>query len=118
MSIAWHEIRHFRRSEFSNPDRMKELFVLRLDRVRESAGVPIYITSSFREGDDGAHGSGWGADLADNLEGKPISSRWRLKVTDALRKHGIARIGQYDRHIHADLDPALPQHVMWCGKSD
>lgn len=116
--IVFDELAHFGADEFDHPDRMQRLLLLRLDRVRASAGVPIHITSDFRPGDDKAHGRGWAVDISDNLEGRPISSRWRMKVTDALRKHGVRRIGQYDRHLHADLDPELPQNVMWWGKSD
>ena len=115
--IAWSDVTHFSADEFTAPEKMQPLVVLRLDRVREDAGVPIYITSSYRDGDKKSHGRGWAVDISDNMKGKPVSSRWRSKVLRSLAKHGFTRVGVYDKHLHADLDPSLPAGVTWWGTS-
>lgn len=115
--IDWSEIQHFGPAEFVQPDRMQPSLVSKLDLARDDAGVPIQITSSYRHGDDKAHGRGWAVDLSDNLVGDACASHWRFRVVRALLRQGFARIGVYDRHIHVDLDPDLPQQVLWWGTS-
>jgi zinc D-Ala-D-Ala carboxypeptidase len=61
--------------------------------------------------DASAHIKGVAVDLA------CASSRNRMKMVSALIVAGFKRIGVYDRHLHADCDPDLPQEVMWVGKS-
>ncbi len=84
----------------------------RLDWAREKAGVPFVITSGFRPGDPRAHGRGWAVDL------RCWYSRPRFKILGALLEAGFRRVGVYDKHIHADLDPDLPQEVIWMGVSE
>lgn len=115
---VWGEIKNFRKSEFASPELMRTKLVRRLDLAREFAGVPFYLTSTYRDGDDGAHGRGWAVDVADNREGKELASRWRYKAVRGLLKAGFQRIGIYDRHIHCDLDPDRDPKVMWWGTSD
>lgn len=113
----WQYINHFKPSEFTAPEKMESRLVRALDRVRERAGVPIHVTSSYRDGDDGAHGSGWAVDISDNMEGNDIGSRWRFLVVNAAYRAGFRRIGVYDRHVHIDLDTSRDQDVLWVGVS-
>lgn len=91
---------------------------LMLDQTRALAGVPIYITSGMRPGDDGAHGEGRAVDISDNTNGEPLESYWRYRVVMAAIYIGFTRIGIYDRHIHLDTSTTRPQQVMWWGTSD
>jgi hypothetical protein len=111
------ELDHFGPEEFDEPDKMESQLLLALDETRRKAGLPIWVTSSYRAGDTKAHGRGWAVDVSDNREGKPCNSAWRFAVVRALLGSGFRRIGVYDRHLHADMDPDLPQSVMWWGTS-
>jgi len=97
---------------------MNHEFLRILDTIREDAGVPLYITSDYREGDSGAHGEGLAVDVSDNLEGRDISSRFRYKVLASLFGNNISRIGDYDRHLHFDISESHDQEVCWRGTSD
>lgn len=111
------DLDHFSSSEFNEPDKMQSQLLLALDETRRKAARPIYVTSSFREGDPKSHGRGWAVDIADNRQGKNCSSGWRYAVVKAALGSGFRRIGVYDRHIHIDMDPDLPAPVMWWGES-
>jgi hypothetical protein len=111
------DLDHFSPSEFTEPDKMQTHLLLALDETRKKACLPIYVTSSYREGDAKSHGRGWAVDIADNLEGKPCSSAWRFAVVRAALGSGFRRIGVYDLHCHLDCDPDLPPGVMWWGTS-
>lgn len=112
------DLRYFRASEFAEPDKMDRAFLRKLDSIRASAAVPLFVTSSYRDGPGSAHHLGCAVDVADNLKGNPISSRWRFQVVRAALQHGITRIGIYDRHIHLDTSEIHPQDVLWTGISD
>lgn len=109
---------YFGPEEFSEPDKMEPQLLLALDETRRKAGEPIYVSSSYRAGDQKSHGRGWAVDVSDNLRGEDCSSSWRFKVVRAALGSGFRRIGVYDRHCHLDMDPALPAPVMWWGKSE
>lgn len=115
--IDWSEIKHFKPSEFAHADKMKWEIVVKLDLIRDLAGVPMVVTSSYRPGDDKSHGRGWAVDVSDNAEGKDVSSSWRYKVLKAAYQAGVRRLGVYDRHVHIDSDPTLPQGVCWWSTS-
>lgn len=97
----------------------KELVAM-LDWARGRAAVPFKITCGLRTKDqnktsggvsDSAHLRGLGVDL-------DCSDSWhRYKMVQALLLAGFNRLGLYDRHIHADRDPSLPQGVIWTGES-
>lgn len=101
--------KHFKPEEVVGLD--AEL-VQMLDWAREKAGIAFVITSGLRDGDPRAHGRGHAVDL------RCRRSRARLKIVQALLDVGFRRIGIYDKHVHADNDPSLPQSVMWWGVSD
>lgn len=88
-----------------------------LQATRYLAGVPIYVTSGLRPGDDGEHGEGDGVDISDNPRGDPISSRWRDKVLEASYRVGFRRRGVYDRHVHLGVSDSRDQDVTWIGRS-
>lgn len=110
-------LKHFKPEEFDRPEKMNHKLLYRLDRVRALAGVPIYVTSSYRSGDERSHGDGEAVDISDNLKGKPVSSVWRFKVLSAALWVGFRRVGIYDRHIHLDVSTSLPGEVCWWGTS-
>lgn len=111
------DLTHFAPSEFNEPDKMETQLLLALDETRRKAGQPIYVTSSYREGDPKSHGRGWAVDIAESLDGRAVSSAWRYAVVRAALGSGFRRIGVYDRHVHLDMDPDLPSPVMWWGTS-
>ena len=114
----WNTIRHFTPLEFTSPNEMDHGLIIALDWIRRDAGVPIYITSSFRVGDSGEHGTGEGVDISDNLEGNDVGSRWRYKVLVSICRSGITRIGCYDKHFHLGISKQKDQEVCWHGISD
>ena len=116
--INWLDMKHFGPKEFKSPSKMSPSLIYKLDLIREDVELPIHITSSYRRGDDGAHGEGLAVDISDNNKGKPISSRWRYKILVSLIGHDIHRIGIYDRHVHLDMDESRDKEVCWWGTSD
>lgn len=87
-----------------------------LDRARGLAGLPFVIGSGFRcaERNRGAGG------LANSghLRGRAadivcLASADRLRMLDALRAAGFARLGLAREFIHVDNDPRLPPGVLW-----
>lgn len=110
-------LNYFSAHEFSQPDQMDRSLLILLDWIRGQSGLPIFVTSSYRDGDPGAHGRGTAVDISDNMRGDPLGSSWRYLVLKAAYNMGIPRIGDYDRHLHIDIDQTLPQHVAWPGES-
>lgn len=114
----WARLKHFTAAEFgAGAEHMDAGLMAMLDATREAAGVPMVVTSNFRDGDPLAHGRGNAVDVADNAAGKNISSGFRIAVVRAALEIGFVRIGIYDRHVHIDVDRTLPQNVMWIGES-
>jgi hypothetical protein len=97
---------------------LEDRLLVRLQAIRYIVNEPIFVTSGHRPGDVGAHGRGLAVDISDNRRGAKISSTWRFKVITSAYSVGITRIGDYDRHIHIDVDPSLPQNVLWYGISN
>ena len=109
----WDEVHHFRAAEFDYPEIISPYLVRLLDTARAKSGIPFIITSDVRPDDDtSSHRSGWAVDI------QAHSSWVKFKIVKALLMVGINRIGVYDRHIHADIDPNRPADVMWTGKSE
>lgn len=63
MVIDWKKIKHFKPSEFSEPNKMEPLLIHCLDRLREIVKQPIIVHSSYRVGDTGTHGRGEAVDI-------------------------------------------------------
>lgn len=89
--------------------------VEKLEHARYIAGVPFVITEGLASGGshvaDSAHSRGLAVDL------RCSRSLDRFRIVDGLLTAGFKRIGIYDKHIHADVDPSLPQTVIWWGTS-
>jgi len=117
--MNWEELKHFKRHEFSNPDGMAEDLLWKLDHLRRISGLPIYISSSYRADEDGAHGYGLAVDIVDDLDQDFLTSYWRYKILQVAFDLHFKRIGVYDGHIHLDIatDPTFDQEVCWWGKS-
>lgn len=107
----WDNIRYFKASEFSPySNKMSQRLLDLLDSARHEAMMPFSISSGFRPEDSGAHGRGLAVDI------RCQGSVQRMAIVRALLNQNCPRVGVYDAHIHADIDPTLPQG-MWPGVS-
>lgn len=123
----WDAIKHFLPSEFSHPDKLGYEFVLWLDQVRELAGVPMTITSSYRTPEynkrvggatDSAH-----TDVPCNAidigerprADDPNWNRSRYQIVRAALVNGCTRIGTYaNGSLHLDrTEDKRPGERMW-----
>ncbi len=96
---------------------MNSKVVDRLDQAREIAGCPFVITSGYRCKEHNAkvgrvgssHCRGLAVDIAYN------GSRQLYQILNALLMVGFCRIGisQRSKFIHADMDIAKAQNVIW-----
>jgi len=89
--------------------------VERLVEARKLAMTPFVITEGLAKGGshvaNTAHARGLAVDI------RAHDSVTRFKIVKALLDAGFARVGVYDKHIHADVDAGLPQGVLWWGRS-
>ena len=110
--MIWDELEFFTKEEFEpGADAMSHELLRRLDDARAMAKIPFRITSAYRMGDDGAHGSGEAVDIG------CTSSRARYHIVNSLLLTGFNRIGVYDKHVHADVSETRDQDVIWWGTS-
>jgi hypothetical protein len=94
--------------------------VSKLDWARGRAGIPFVITAGLRTADH--NDAVGGVKDSSHLRGLAVDLRLedgvhRFKMVNALLLVGFKRIGVYDKHVHVDIDPTLPQEVMWVGVS-
>lgn len=112
--------KHFTYDEFECPccgeNQTSEELIDLLDKAREIAGIPFYITSGFRcflrntqvEGKPrSAHLKGLAADI------RCTSSTNRFKIVSALLRVGFKRIGIHNTFVHADIDGSLPHPLIF-----
>lgn len=123
----WNSIKNFKPDEFAYPDKMGFEFMQWLDQVREVAGVPFYISSSFRSrlhnenvggADDSAH-----TDIPCNavdIREVPRSTdpNWnhtRFKIVSTAIVLGCVRIGIYaNGSVHLDrTENRRPKERIW-----
>jgi uncharacterized protein YcbK (DUF882 family) len=123
----WKRIKHFTPAEFKHPDKMGYEFITWLDRLRELAGVPMVITSSYRDpaynnsiggARDSAH-----TDVPCNAvdigeRPRPDDPNWnftRWQIVTAALRLGCMRIGTYaDGSLHIDRsETKRPAPRMW-----
>ena len=124
MSTWWDNIRYFKPGEFDSPDELgsgklmvRDLVEI-LDITRGRLRRPIVITSGYRTGaynsrpdvggkPDSAHLRGLAADVT------VPDSALRYSLLEQVFKNGVKRIGIGANFIHLDIDPSLPQKVLW-----
>ena len=91
-------------------------FLLLLDRVRESCGIPLILNCAYRskewdisKGRNGnsSHCRGKAVDIRCN------NSATAFKIVKAAMDNGISRIGIGNGYVHIDSDSSLPQNVIW-----
>lgn len=92
----------------------------KLDTARAVAGVPFKITSGLRSCD--ANTAALGVENSAHLSGKAVDlavedGAQRFLIVKGLLAAGFVRVGAYDRHVHCDVSPTLPQNVLWVGVS-
>ena len=109
------ELENFEDFEVTDLD---HALTIRLQVLRYMIGRRIHITSGLRRGDVGVHGLGEAVDISNNRRGDQLDSTWRHLVLKAAYAIGFRRIGDYDRHIHLDINGARDQDVTWWDKSD
>lgn len=95
---------------------MDDEFMELLDRVRELAGIPFYITCGYRsvQWDKSKGRSGNSA----HCRGKAVDIKYKssmdaYKIISSAIELGIKRIGVGSNFIHLDNDNSLPQGVIW-----
>ena len=95
---------------------MDAAFLEKLDRIRESAGIPLVLNSAYRspawehkQGRSGnsAHTRG----LAVDIRCRTTANRYKIVL--AALACGVSRIGVAKTYIHLDVDRSLPQNVIW-----
>lgn len=127
----WGAIVNFTPAEFDSADKpgsgeaMQYEFVRILDKVRDRLGAPLKINSGFRTRahnaaiggrKNSAHLRGWAADLDLTTLAKAMKKSVpaaRHALLEELFFFGVTRFGIYETFVHADMDPALPENVMW-----
>lgn len=123
----WLEIKNFTPIEFRNPGKMGYEFMKWLDQLRDNAGVPMTITSSYRspaynKSVGGAPDSAHTDEPCDSVDigMRPRKddpnwnySRWQIVTT--ARDMGCERIGLYSNgSLHLDrTEKKRPAPRMW-----
>jgi hypothetical protein len=123
----WSEVKHFGPDEFRHPEKMGYEFVLWLDRVRELSGVPMTITSSYRDPEynrsvggakDSAH-TDVPCNAVDIGERPRLSDpNWnhsRYRIVRSAFALGCERVGSYaNGSLHLDMTHGRrPGERMW-----
>jgi len=111
---------YFKLEEFACPDCGKNLIspalVDRLNEAREIAEVPFIINSGYRcEKHNKEVG---GSPTSSHLKGLAVDIRTtnssdRFKILSSLLASNFRRLGVGKDFIHADLDSAKAQEVIW-----
>lgn len=67
MLLDWLALKHFKKygtsDKWGNPDKLDATLLLKLDDLREFMGMPIQVTSGWRENDPREHGKGLALDI-------------------------------------------------------
>jgi zinc D-Ala-D-Ala carboxypeptidase len=114
--------KYFTWSEFDSPDQpgsgkqMNPEFIRKLDAIREAVGFPLIVNSGYRTPahnaevggkSNSAHLRGYAADI------RAFTDAQKRAIAKAAIAQGITRIGWARTYIHLDMDPTLPQRVVW-----
>lgn len=121
--ITWTGYKMPPKPTYFKPEEIEGLdaeLVAKLDWARGRSGVPFIITSGRRTPEDNERVMG--VDASAHIKGLAVDLRCsdstaRYKMLQALLLVGFKRLGVYDKHLHCDLDPDLPQEVVWIGVS-
>jgi len=101
------DLKHFRAAEFApHADKMDVAFLYWLNVVRERAGVPFVVISSYRLGDKGHHGRG----MAVDLDSRRWSSRDKFKVCAAIMDSRELAPGKVEFEPVYNADPEKDHH--------
>jgi len=97
-------------------DKMDKDLLQKLDIARSFANIPFKITSSWRSEEHNEKVGG--SKNSSHLRGYAVDiyckhSVDRLLMLEALTSAGFTRIGVAKTFIHVDVDPELPNGVMW-----
>lgn len=118
----WDGVRYFKSQEFDSPDcpgsgvGMNRDMVMILEIIRARVGAALCITSGVRTAEQNmkvggvncsAHQRGMAADI------ECLTSDRRFLIVDSAMKQGVKRIGIGRTFVHVDIDPDLPQKVIW-----
>ena len=123
----WADVKHFAPGEFKSPTKMGYEFMRWLDAVREGAGVPMVVTSSYRTK---AHNAAIGGatnsahtDIPCNAvdigeRPRPDDPNWnysRWQIVSTAIALGCHRIGIYaDGSLHLDMShDRRPAPRLW-----
>ena len=123
----WKSIKHFKPTDrgFRAPERMGYEFMLWLDKVRERAGVPMYVRSTVRDAAQNAAAGGASksahmdalceaADFAGEEEGSPMPGKHRLAIVKAALELGCTRIGVDENgSVHLDRTEDRRPSSLW-----
>lgn len=129
----WRDIVHYDPEDFDCPGypgsgELIDLEVVKIaDEISNLLGRKVEITGGVRP-EEYLLSKGWTVNSAhrpkDYLDGRSTAvdlaislSSERMKAVEFLIQKKVRRIGVYDRHIHYDKDPKLPQGVFWVGRS-
>ena len=123
----WARLEYFDADQFKAPEKMGFEFMLWLDSVREKAGVPIVITSSYRDkaynkkvggAPDSAHVDVPCNSVDIGMRPRPSDPNWnysRFQIIKAALDLGCQRIGTYaNGSLHLDrTEERRPAPRMW-----
>jgi len=110
-------LKYFKASEFKYPDKMNSFLLHCLDDFRNTAGIPVIITSDYRTPEENA--AAGGAKNSAHLRGLAVdiavsNSRERFIFLRAAIVSGqFMRIGIGRNFIHLDVDKEKAQEVAW-----
>jgi len=97
-------------------NQMDEGFLALMDKVRETAGIPLVVNSAYRSrsyelnrgrSGNSAHTRGKAMDI------RCSTPQNRYKIVTAALACGIKRIGIGKTFIHLDNDTILTSNVIW-----
>jgi uncharacterized protein YcbK (DUF882 family) len=115
-------MKHFKPSDFASPDDpdtgqlMNEMLLSIVDQLQDRLQFPLKINSGFRTKEhnekvggsaNSAHLRGYAVDIAAK------SGREKYYIVREALRLGINRIGIGKTYVHLDIDPLLPQNVVW-----
>jgi hypothetical protein len=99
-------LKHFKPSEFNEPERMNPGFLFWLDNVRDRAGVPFKITSSWRMQDNSLHGLG----MAVDIHSRDWNAGQKWKVAEAVISLANEAPGKVELELVFNQDPLKDCH--------